>query len=251
MGGCSSKQTASQPVDEHVVKEASGATRQTSIKGGTSSAHSNNNDSMHSRIVRLRKKKDPFTKYESVGMLGRGSMGFVAKVRIKEGEEGGSAFKPVKKTIVGDITAKSNSSLSDSERRKRQIMYALKTIMLDLVNDKFMEELDNEIDILKGMDHPNIVKLHEVFDYKKQIFLILELCDGGDLYTRTPYSEQQAAVIVGKTLSAIKYMVSKKNVGPHSLFVFLDLTIDCLLFFLEWNLSFVETTSLARSWNSS
>jgi serine/threonine protein kinase len=34
------------------------------------------------------------------------------------------------------------------------------------------------------MDHPNIVKAHEMYTYKKQIFLVLELCDGGDLYTR-------------------------------------------------------------------
>ena len=35
----------------------------------------------------------------------------------------------------------------------------------------------------------------------------MELGDGGDLYTRLPYSEEQAASIVLKVLSAIKYMV--------------------------------------------
>jgi serine/threonine protein kinase len=55
-------------------------------------------------------------------------------------------------------------------------------------------------------DHPNIVKAHEVFSHKKQIFIILELCDGGDLYNRLPYTEKQGAGIVGKLLSAIKYM---------------------------------------------
>jgi calcium-dependent protein kinase len=55
-------------------------------------------------------------------------------------------------------------------------------------------------------DHPNIVKAHEVFSHKKQIFIILELCDGGDLYTRLPFSEMEAAYISGKMLSAIKYM---------------------------------------------
>jgi serine/threonine protein kinase len=55
-------------------------------------------------------------------------------------------------------------------------------------------------------DHPNIVKAHEVFSHKKQIYIILELCDGGDLYNRLPYTEKEGAGIVGKLLSAIKYM---------------------------------------------
>lgn len=58
----------------------------------------------------------------------------------------------------------------------------------------------------KLQDHPNIVKAHEVYNHKKQIYIILELCDGGDLYTRLPYSEMEAAYISGKLLSAIKYM---------------------------------------------
>ena len=70
----------------------------------------------------------------------------------------------------------------------------------------FIQELQNEIDILRSMDHPNIVKAHEVYTYKKQIYLVLELCDGGDLYTRQPYSEREAAKIVAKLLSAVKYM---------------------------------------------
>jgi calcium-dependent protein kinase len=34
----------------------------------------------------------------------------------------------------------------------------------------------------------------------------MELCDGDDLYARAPYSEKGSALIVGKLLSAIKYM---------------------------------------------
>lgn len=40
----------------------------------------------------------------------------------------------------------------------------------------------------------------------------MELCSGGDLYGRLPYSEKQAAGIVTKLLSAIKYMV--REMGP-------------------------------------
>ena len=156
-----------------------------------------NGGTVHDGILRER-NADVYDKYEEIEVLGRGSMGHVAKVRVKDGREGGSAFN--KKVI----TKRASSSLS--ERRKNKVEYALKSIQLDRVSPQFLTELRNEIDILKGMDHPNIVKAYEVFSHKKQIYLILELCDGGDLYTRLPYSEKQAAMIVGKLVSAVKYL---------------------------------------------
>ena len=62
------------------------------------------------------------------------------------------------------------------------------------------------------MDHPHIVKAYEVYKYKKQIYVILQCCDGGDLYTQSPYSERQAARMVNSLLSAISYMHAHKIV---------------------------------------
>ena len=62
------------------------------------------------------------------------------------------------------------------------------------------------------MDHPHIVKAFEVYKYKKQIYVIMQCCDGGDLYTRSPYSERQAARMVNSLLSAISYMHDHKIV---------------------------------------
>lgn len=162
-----------------------------------------NTQSVHSVILRHR-NIDVYKKYETIEVLGQGSMGAVSKVQVREGQEGGSAFNPNPKAKKG--MARQSSSVSLSERRANKVNYALKQIQLDKVSTVFLEELHNEIDILKGMDHPNIVKAHEVYNHKKQIYIILELCDGGDLYTRLPYSEMEAAYISGKLLSAIKYM---------------------------------------------
>jgi calcium-dependent protein kinase len=60
--------------------------------------------------------------------------------------------------------------------------------------------------ILKELDHPNIVKAFETFDYKNRLFLVLELCSGGDLYQRDPYTESQAARITKSLLSAVSYL---------------------------------------------
>ena len=46
--------------------------------------------------------------------------------------------------------------------------------------------LQNEIDILKQVDHPNIVKLYDIYEDDKYFFLVMELMQGGEV------SKQQA-----------------------------------------------------------
>jgi len=41
---------------------------------------------------------------------------------------------------------------------------------------------------------------------RHQIFIIMESCSGGDLYSRDPYTEDEAARIISSCLSAISYM---------------------------------------------
>ena len=88
--------------------------------------------------------------------------------------------------------------------------YALKSIHLERCSSQeFIDELKNEVEILKSLDHPHIVRAIETYEYQKQLFVIMELCDGGDLYSRDPYTEDEAARICSSVLSAIAYMHSK------------------------------------------
>jgi calcium-dependent protein kinase len=41
--------------------------------------------------------------------------------------------------------------------------------------------LENEIEILKQVDHPNIVKLLDVYEDEKHFFLVMELMTGGEV----------------------------------------------------------------------
>lgn len=102
---------------------------------------------------------------------------------------------------------------STSQTTTQPITYAMKSILLIQVTQKqFIDELRNEIAILKDLDHPNIVRAIETFEYRGKISIIMELCSGGDLYTRDPYSESDAARIVTSILSAISYMHSRNVV---------------------------------------
>lgn len=61
------------------------------------------------------------------------------------------------------------------------------------------------------MDHPNVIKLIEIFEDDHSIYLVLEYCSGGELFERlhaqvgSHYSEAEAAALVKMMLSAIAY----------------------------------------------
>jgi len=57
--------------------------------------------------------------------------------------------------------------------------------------------LSNEINILKELDHPNIIKLYEYFEEKEKAYLIYEYLSGGELFEKVKrekcLSEMRAA----------------------------------------------------------
>jgi serine/threonine protein kinase len=53
-------------------------------------------------------------------------------------------------------------------------LYAMKSIHLSRVtDDSFVQELKNEIQILRRLDHPHIVKALETFEHRNQIFIVM------------------------------------------------------------------------------
>lgn len=40
----------------------------------------------------------------------------------------------------------------------------------------------NEINILRLLDHPNIIKLYEIWEWNEVCFLVIEYCAGGELF---------------------------------------------------------------------
>jgi len=38
-----------------------------------------------------------------------------------------------------------------------------------------------ETELLRNMDHPNIIKMYETFEDKSNVYIVMELCEGGEL----------------------------------------------------------------------
>jgi len=91
--------------------------------------------------------------------------------------------------------------------KKSGNIYALKIIPKTDASQVFVNELRNEIDVLKTVDHPNAVRVYEMFEDHKFIYMVSEYCGGGDLYSQPlPYDEPQAALVLTKILSAVTYL---------------------------------------------
>ena len=87
-----------------------------------------------------------------------------------------------------------------------------------IAKNKFVEEMDpkTEFEILKQLDHPNILRLFEYYEDMQNYYLIMEICVGGELFKRIltlkNFSERRAAFIVFQVLSAISYCHDKNIV---------------------------------------
>ena len=75
-------------------------------------------------------------------------------------------------------------------------------------------EIKDEIEILKTLDHPDIVRIIESFNTKNSYILITEYCEGGELFdqVRNQLSETQIAVIFRQLLSGLAYLHSNNIV---------------------------------------
>ncbi|CAE8611295.1 unnamed protein product [Polarella glacialis] len=120
------------------------------------------------------------------------------------------------------------------------------------------ELMDTEIRLLKSLNHPNIMKMHEVYfeqaNEKGQItngniYLVTELCEGGDLFSRIlhhyerlkqPMTESHVAYMMQHILSATKYCHDKgiihRDIKPENI-LFVDRSSSSSLKIIDFGLA--------------
>ena len=132
-------------------------------------------------------------KYECTKQLGKGGYGKVFQVRNK---------------TTGEL-------------------YACKK--LTKLNIDNLQKFRREIDILMKLDHPNIIKLYEIYEAPNSLYLIMEQCKGGELFEKIfehienneMYSEKDTAKIMIQIISAIEYChnngICHRDLKPENL----------------------------------
>ncbi|CAD8118042.1 unnamed protein product [Paramecium sonneborni] len=90
---------------------------------------------------------------------------------------------------------------------------ALKMILKEKMKQEDQEKLLEETSILMDIDHPNIVKLYEIFSDTFSYYLISEYCDGGELFEKIKHvqilTEKEIANYMKQILSAVSYCHQK------------------------------------------
>ena len=83
-------------------------------------------------------------------------------------------------------------------------------------NEKDVVRLFNEKEIISSVSHPFIVKLHYTFQTSEKAYFILDLLNGGDLYTHIinsgKFKESQARFYVAETVLALNHLHENKIV---------------------------------------
>ena len=123
----------------------------------------------------------PFKIYEELSTLGEGAYGQVKKVCLKN---------------------------------NKQTIRAMKIISKQNVIEGELEKLFEEIEILRKLEHPNIMKIYEYFIDENNIYIISEFCDSGDLLGKLNKLHTMSEVIVKylmiQILDALSYLHSNR-----------------------------------------
>ena len=127
-------------------------------------------------IIVSQSKADPGLDYKKLNFLGEGSFAAVYRVQNR---------------------------ITDAVRAMKVIN---KSSTCSAEDDK---EIFNEINILRTMDHPNILKIFEFYSNRESYSIVTELCSGGELFQeivdKGPFTETYSAYVMYQIFSAINY----------------------------------------------
>lgn len=99
------------------------------------------------------------------------------------------------------------------------------------------------------MDHPNVIKLYENFEDSRNVYLVMELCDGGELFDRIiekgHFSEKEARAIFKDIVSALAHCHSEKichrDLKPEN-FLMLNKRENSPVIIIDFGLSHIFTS---------
>lgn len=113
----------------------------------------------------------------------------------------------LQRRVLGSGCSGSVQLAKDGRGRSFAVKTLSKEDMTDPVDQQFMKD---EINIHLTLDHPHVVRLEHVYETKKQLRLVLEHMEGGDLYKRWlrkgRFTEREAAACISQILLGVSYL---------------------------------------------
>ena len=102
---------------------------------------------------------------------------------------------------------------------------AVKRIRRRVNNVKLASEFMNEFTILRMLDHPNVLKVYDIYEEPDSFYIVTELCTGGELFDqimlRKTFTELSASMIFYQVLEAVRYLhenkIMHRDIKPENL----------------------------------
>jgi len=114
---------------------------------------------------------------------------------------------------------------------------AIKIIDKTQLNPGSLQKLFREVRIMKTLDHPNIVKLYQVIETEKTLYLVMEYASGGEVFDylvlHGRMKEKEARAKFRQIVSAVQYCHQKKIIHR-------DLKAENLLLDSEMNIKIAD-----------
>eukprot|EP00960_Hanusia_phi_P063610 765521-Hanusia_phi.AAC.4 len=116
------------------------------------------------------------------------------------------------------------ATVKEGKHRDKGTRVAIK-IVDKWMNSFHQSSLEQEIQTMMKVSHPNCIRLHEVYDQCEKTYLILDLATGGTVMDRIIaldfFSEKQAAKVTGDVLNAVEYLhnigITHRDLKPENL----------------------------------
>eukprot|EP00808_Paulinella_micropora_P008148 g82545.t1 len=137
-------------------------------------------------------------------------------------------------SMGGKIGAGTFATVRKVTRKSDKKAMAAKIILRAAMETK-ENSSDDEVEIMKSANHPNIIKMQAIFETKTKVILVLELMDG-DLADKLDdvFTERQAAKITQQIAAGLDYLhkhgITHRDLKPLCVFGYLDMYLTALCF---------------------
>jgi calcium/calmodulin-dependent protein kinase I len=117
------------------------------------------------------------------------------------------------------------SVVKEGTNKKLGGTYAIKIVTKAKLTEEDEAALQDEISVLKELQHPNIIRLYDVFDEKQYYYLVTECMNGGELFDRivqkSYYNEKEARDTCLVLFRALQFchdhQVAHRDLKPENL----------------------------------